>query len=173
VRTKPGEGRNRFRSTNSVHIANLTPLVVKAEGNGFGTTDRDAINAKIWDSRDHPDLGRVDFSPLMGGVIPTGETETPLALTSLAVVPSAAGAQITFILSSAAEVQARVLNVAGRPIKTLCRGRECKAGTNTLLWNAQAENGLAVPDGVCLVEVCAKADDGTEARAVGQVAVSR
>ncbi len=173
VRTKLGEGRNHFRSTNSVHIANLTPLVVKAEGNDFGTTDRDAINAKIWDSRDHPDLGRVDFSPLMGGAVPTGETEAPLALSGLAAVPSAAGAQITFTLSAAAQVHARVLNIAGRPIKTLCHWRGCEAGTNTLLWNAASDGGLSVPNGTYLVEVTVRAEDGAQARALSQVSLQR
>ena len=164
------DGGNNFRPSNTWHIRNETPNVVKAEGNRFATTSRSEINAKIWDKRDQPGLGRVDFDPLMGGVSPTG---TVLAVTGLAAAPTTAGAQITFALSSAAQVQARILNIAGRPVKTLCRAKDCEAGTNTLLWNAQSDNGLQAPNGMYLVEVMAKAGDGGQVRALGQVSVSK
>ena len=95
----------------------------------------------------------------------------PLTLTSLSAVPTNTGTQITFSLSSAAQVQARILNIAGRPVKTLCHARDCEAGTNTLLWNARSDSGLAVPNGTYLVEVTAKAGDGTQTRAVGYVTI--
>ncbi len=166
------DGENYFRPSLGVAIENLNPTRLKAENNDFGTTSRAAINAKIVDRQDDPSYGRVDFSPLMGGAVPTGETETPLALSGLAAVPSAAGAQITFTLSAAAQVHARVLNIAGRPIKTLCHWKDCEAGTNTLLWNAQSDSGLPVPNGTYLVQVCAGADDGRQARALAQVRIA-
>jgi hypothetical protein len=95
------------------------------------------------------------------------------AITSLSAVPTNAGTQITFSLASAAQIQARILNMAGRPIKTLCQAKNCEAGTNTLLWNAQSENGLAVPNGVYLVEVMAKAADGSQGRALAQVRLNK
>jgi hypothetical protein len=98
---------------------------------------------------------------------------TAVALTSLSAVPTNAGTQITFRLSSAAPVQARILNIAGRSVKTLCHARDCEAGANTLLWNAQSDSGLAVPSGTYLVEVMAKASDGTQARALGAVQLGR
>ncbi len=97
----------------------------------------------------------------------------PTALTSLAAVPTNAGAQITFSLSCAAQVEARVLNIAGRPVNTLCHAKDCEAGTNTLLWNVQSDQGLPVPNGTYLVEVTAQAADGEQARALQQVRVSR
>ncbi len=102
--------------------------------------------------------------PLLG---PAGA----VALTGLSSRPTNLGVQVTFTLSSAARVQARVLNIAGRPIRTLCHASECDAGTNTLLWNAQSDSGLAVPKGMYLVEVTAKAADGGQARGLGQVVV--
>ncbi len=94
-------------------------------------------------------------------------------LSSLAAVPSAGGAQIVFSLSAPMAVDARILNIAGRPIKTLCRGNECDAGANTLLWNAQSDGGLPVPNGTYLVEVIAKAGDGAQARTLAQVRLNR
>ncbi len=96
---------------------------------------------------------------------------TPLA--SLSATPSPAGAQITVSLTCAAQVDARVLNVAGRQVKTICRGRDCAAGKSTVLWNAQSDSGSRVPSGVYLIEVVAHAPDGRQARALSQVRISR
>jgi Tol biopolymer transport system component len=98
---------------------------------------------------------------------------TSVALTSLCAVSTNVGTQITFGLSSAAQVQARILNIAGRPVKTLCRARDGEAGSNTLLWNAQSDQGLPVPNGTYLVEVMAKTEDGARARALGQLRLNR
>ena len=94
-------------------------------------------------------------------------------VTGLSATPTSAGAQLTFSLSSAASVSARILNIAGRPVKTICTGREYEAGTNTLVWNALSDQGTAVPNGTYLVEVTAMADDGGAARALGQVSIRR
>ena len=131
------------------------------------------IEAKIHDKIDQAWCGRVDFIPLTGGVIPTGASQAALAIASAVASPTGAGAEITFSLSSAAQVQIRVLNIAGRPVKTLCHARDCEAGVNTLLWNAQSDSGLPVPNGAYLVELTAKAADGAQARALAQVRLSR
>jgi len=94
-------------------------------------------------------------------------------LSSLAALPSPGGAQIVFSLSAPMAVDARILNIAGRPIKTLCRAQDCEAGSNTLLWNAQSDHGLPVPNGTYLIEVLAKAGDGAQARRLAQVRVKR
>ena len=65
------------------------------------------------------------------------------------------------------------LNIAVRSIRTLCRARDCEAGTNTLLWNAQSDQGLPVPNGTYLVEVTAKAGDGSRTRGLAQVRLNR
>jgi hypothetical protein len=96
-----------------------------------------------------------------------------IALTSLSAVPTNVGTQITFSLSSAAQVEARILNIVGRPLKTLWRARDCEAGTNVLLWNARSDRGLPVPNGTYLVEVIARGTDGGQARAWGRVRLGR
>jgi hypothetical protein len=95
------------------------------------------------------------------------------ALAGLTAVPTRAGAQVSFTLAAAADVEARVLNMAGRPVRTLCQGRDCAAGANTLLWNATSDAGLRVPSGAYLVEVVARTPDGSQARAVTTVRLSR
>ena len=63
------------------------------------------------------------------------------AITSLVATPTNAGAQLTFDLGAQADVTARVLNLAGRPIRTICRAKALEAGTRTLVWNAQDDSG--------------------------------
>jgi hypothetical protein len=166
------DGGNVFASSNTWHIYNQTHNLIKAEGCDFGTTSKSEINAKIWDRRDDGNCGRVDFVPLMGGVIPTGRTASGLTLTASAA-PTPGGAQVAFSLSVAAQVEARVLNMAGRPVRTLCWTHECNAGRNTLLWNASADDGLPVPNGTYLVEVVARGSEGQQARAVPPVSIRR
>jgi hypothetical protein len=170
-RWRADDGGNVFIDTVNWHIYNATSHNIPAEGNDFGTTSSAEIDLKIYDHLDNPARGLVDYSPLMGGVIPTGGAEASLALSGLSAIPSPAGAQVVFTLSSAAAVQSRILNIAGRPIRTLCRAKDCDAGTNTLLWNAMSDQGLPVPSGRYLVEVTAKAADGGQVRALGQVVV--
>ena len=165
------DGGNQFAPSNTWHIRNNSVYVIKAEGNGFGTQLRSEINAKIRDRRDSASLGKVDFIPLIGGVVPA--SAPPLALTAVAAVPTPHGVEIVFALSAPAQTQARILNIAGRPVRTLCHAAECEAGANRLLWDAQSNRGLPVPNGTYLVELTAKAGDGTQARALGQVRVSR
>jgi hypothetical protein len=164
------DGGNVFRRTGLYHIRNWGPDRVPAEGNDFGTTSRAAIDAMIWDRRDDPDVGRVDFSPLIGGVLPTGAN---LVVTGATAMPTAAGAQIVFTVSAPASVTATVRSLAGRPVRTLCRARDCEAGSNTLSWNARSDRGVSVPSGTYLVELLAASPDGGQARALTAVRIER
>jgi hypothetical protein len=168
------DGENTFHPNNDMYIHNDTPYLVKAENNDFGTTSRSEINAKITDRRDTPSLGRVDFSPLMGGVLPTGEAGSAVAITGATAAPTGnAGAHITFGLSAPACVTATVLNIAGRPVRTLCRAKACEAGPNTILWSGQTDTGLALPNGTYLVALQAGSADGGLVRALTRVFIHR
>jgi hypothetical protein len=94
-------------------------------------------------------------------------------VSALAAVPTAGGAQITFTLSAPATVEVRVLNIAGRPIKTIAPGRECEAGLNTVTWTGMSDAGLRVPAGRYLVEVRARSAEGSESRAIAAVGLGR
>lgn len=165
-----GAGNNDFRPNNTWAIWNNTASNVKAEGNSFGTGSIAAIDAKIWDKKDDGALGQVDYSPLRGGVVPSGGT---VGVAGLVAVPTAVGAEVAFTLTAAAAVEARVLNLAGRPVGTICRARPSDAGANTLVWNGRSEAGLRAPAGRYLVEVTARTPDGSQARAVASVTLGR
>ena len=103
----------------------------------------------------------------------TGDGAGSGQVTAMSVMSTPAGAQVVFSLSTAAGVHARVLNLAGRPVKTLCTGRDCEAGANTLVWNATSDQGLRAPDGTYLVEVVARDEEGHETRGLAQVRIQR
>jgi hypothetical protein len=103
---------------------------------------------------------------------PLGIGGAPVIM-GMAALPTNGGVQVTFGLAAPAQVHARVLNMAGRPVRTICQGRECEAGTNVLLWNAQNDQGLPVPSGTYLVEVVASTPDGSQAKGLTQVRVNR
>jgi len=94
-------------------------------------------------------------------------------LASVAAAPAAVGAQITVSLSTAAEVDATVLNLAGRPVRQLVRGRGCAQGTTTLVWTGQTDAGVAAPAGTYVVAVEARTEDGQQSRALGRVTLQR
>ena len=103
----------------------------------------------------------------------SGDGPGTLALTSVSAVPTNTGAQVAFSLTSAGSVSARVLNIAGRPVKTLTQSQSFDAGPSTLLWNAQSDQGLRVPNGTYLVEIEARSVDGSNTRALTQLRLSR
>ena len=96
-----------------------------------------------------------------------------VGLAGLSATPTRAGAEVTFTLSGAADVSATVLNLAGRPVKRLQADRATAAGTHRLVWNAMGDNGLPVPAGRYLIEVTARAADGSVSRALASVTLDR
>jgi serine protease len=93
------------------------------------------------------------------------------ALTALAAVPTEAGAQITFSLADAADVTATVMNVAGRPVRTIADSKPLDAGLQTLLWDGRAENGLAAPAGLYMVKVTARNAGGEQSSAMASLSL--
>ncbi len=107
-----------------------------------------------------------------GGLTVTDGT-TAAVVTALSAFPTGAGAQITLHLASDATVDARILNIAGRPVRHLFTGREYAAGASTLLWNARDNSGLAVPAGRYIVAVEARTGDGARARVLCPFSLQR
>jgi hypothetical protein len=164
------DGGNVFGGSNSMFIGNETPNAIKAEGNDFGTTVRADISAKIHDKEDDGSLGRVDFTPLLGGITPTGGV---LTVSGAAVASARGGAEVLFTLSSPAEVSVTVLNLAGRPVATVCRGRPLGPGVQRLLWSGTSNQGTPVPSGAYVLTITARNSDGQQASATARLVLTR
>jgi len=97
-----------------------------------------------------------------------------LSVAGLAAAPIAAGgADISCVLSADAAVSVRVMNIAGVPIRTVCRDRACAAGAVRLQWDGRSDRALPVPSGAYLIEVRAVTDSGQEVRSLVQTHLGR
>jgi hypothetical protein len=94
----------------------------------------------------------------------TTKPAAPAAVT-VASAPTAQGAQIVVSLAAAADVTASIRNLAGREVAVIRPGR-LDAGVHSLVWNGKSSAGTKVPAGVYVVQVSAKAADGTTCSAV-------
>ena len=164
------DGGNTFDLSNSMFIDNDTPNPIRAENNDFGTTSKWEINARINDRKDDPLRGAVDFSPLAGGVLPT---EAAVMVNGAAAIPSRNGAEVVFSLSAPAEVSVTVLNLAGRPVATVCADRPTEAGLQRLVWNGRSDQGTTAPGGVYLLRIAARDSGGRQAAALARLWLGR
>jgi hypothetical protein len=87
--------------------------------------------------------------------------------------PTCAGTEITVRLSAPGALTCRILNVAGRPVRTICLSRDCAAGIHRLPWDLRDASGLPVPGGAYLVEAVARDPSGAKARALSACPVTR
>ena len=163
-------GNNTFQPSNTYHIYNGTARKMKAEGNSFGTTLQSAINAKIFDKKDDPTKGKVDFDPLNGGVSPTGGI---LGVSGVAAIPTTTGVELAFTLSAEAAVTVTVSNLAGRRVATVTRAAPLPEGLQRLAWDGRGDTGTAVPGGRYLVSIEARTEEGQVARALAPVVLGR
>lgn len=157
------DGGNLFRSSNTWFIYNLTSKSVRAEGNSFDSTSAAAIDAKIWDRQDDASLGRVDFRPLAGGVMPTA---APLTVASAAATATGVGAEVAFNLSAEASVSVEIVNVAGRVVATPLRDAAQEAGVQRVIWARQTLSGTRAPGGLYLARITARAASGEHVQAL-------
>ena len=165
------DGGNTFADSNTWFIYNLTNRRIRAEGNTFPSTSRAAINAKIYDNKDNPVYGPVDFDPLAGGVSPTGGGI--VGVSGLSALSTAGGAEIVFTLSSPADVTVTIVNLAARPVATIAAASPMGGGVQRLSWNGRGNTGLAAPAGPYLVSITAQSDSGDQARALAPLRLNR
>jgi hypothetical protein len=165
------DGGNFFRQSNLVFIDNLTPNLIRAENNDFGTTDRSEIDAKIHDRKDDPACGLVDYRPIAGGVLATGGRLTVNDARALAA--RGGGAEVVFTLSAAGEASVAIVNLAGRPVATVCRDRSADAGVQRVYWSGVSDQGTALPAGVYLVRIIARGEEGQQVSAVARLVLTR
>ncbi|MGQ9732477.1 MAG: S8 family serine peptidase [Candidatus Zipacnadales bacterium] len=81
-------------------------------------------------------------------------------ITALTALQNLRGGQIVFALSADATVSVQLLNIAGRPVRTLLHQRHLAAGTHTVLWDGRTDTGTLVPAGTYLVHLSAASDSG-------------
>jgi hypothetical protein len=83
------------------------------------------------------------------------------------------GATITYVLSKDARVAARILNPAGRTVRTIAQRDLTPMGTNTLIWDLTSDVHTVVPNGRYLIVLEAATPNGERARALQTIAVAR
>jgi hypothetical protein len=94
-------------------------------------------------------------------------------VTGAMALPTAGGAQIVFTLSDTTYVSVDIVNVAGRPVRTIWSRRGLLAGVNTLLWDGRSAAGTKVPSGVYLVQIAAHGPQGSASHAVTTLRLTR
>ncbi|MBC7288452.1 MAG: carboxypeptidase regulatory-like domain-containing protein, partial [Armatimonadetes bacterium] len=78
---------------------------------------------------------------------------------------------VTYSVTTSCQVHARVMNIAGRTVKTIASGSQVAAGVNSLAWDCTNATGAPVPAGMYLIEIEGVAADGQRARTVTQVRI--
>lgn len=102
----------------------------------------------------------IDISPKVGDL---------LAIRSLQTSAAADGAEISYSLSAAAEVDVQIVNIAGRLVRQIS-GASGDKGPNVALWNGCNNAGLRAPGGSYLVKISARSDSGQVVSAVQPLA---
>ncbi len=97
----------------------------------------------------------------------------PVMLTSVAAVSRTGGGELIFTLSQPAQCAIRIMNIAGRTIRVLETSQVHAAGQNIVPWNGRADTGSSVPSGRYLVQIEAAASNGTTARALRTLNITR
>jgi serine protease len=151
-----------------------TVPLVKSKGERYRVGQRYYANTKLVEGGFYKyrfsmadSYGSASGSPSRWTVGPTITRSTSqLAVTGLSATPTAAGAQVTLALSADAAVTVTALNVAGRPVRVIARGKELSAGANTLLWDRRNAAGLAVPPGRYIIRIEAKGPTGESSNAL-------
>jgi len=106
-------------------------------------------------------------------VQPAGSITPVVSQVTAAAAPGSSWA-ISYTLSSAAAVQARIRNISGVVVKHLVNDELNEAGRNVVLWSGRSDRGTAVPSGRYLIEIEARSPDtGQTGRIISTFAVMR
>lgn len=80
---------------------------------------------------------------------------------------------LTYTVTKACSVNVRVMNLAGRCIRTLAADKPVQAGVQSELWNLCSSTGTRVPAGIYLLQIEAVTDNGQRVQGMTQVRVTR
>ncbi len=95
------------------------------------------------------------------------------AVSGLTVQPTAIGAEVVFALSVSGYVTADIINIAGRPVRSLVTDRLMPSGVNELWWDGRSNEGLAVPSGTYLIRLVTHAATGEASHAITTLQIAR
>jgi hypothetical protein len=96
-----------------------------------------------------------------------------LQITAFTVNPTRGGVSAAFSLTQEATVNVSVLALTGKAVRQLKAAVPMPAGITTVTWDRRDQQGISLPPGQYVLSVEAVADDGTVARAVRPVVITR
>jgi hypothetical protein len=96
-----------------------------------------------------------------------------LVVTAAAAQQQAGGLVVAYSVSGPCQVTARVVNIAGRTIRTLVVAQVVSAGANTIPWNLRNDAGSLVPTGQYLIRLEAVATNGQRVSTICAAQVMR
>ena len=136
----------------------------------------ETVKGDLWKSRARATDGTAfsaffESAPVTIGATPA-VAKAALALTSAAAPTRAGRVAVTVSLSSAANVQVEVCNLAGRLVAVL-PSRALPGGVSTLLWSGASATGTTVPNGTYLLRVTARDADGRQSQSISTLNLSR
>jgi hypothetical protein len=80
---------------------------------------------------------------------------------------------ISYELTSGAEVTAEIRDAAGRIIRRFGAGRATPEGVSQVVWDAKDERGVSIPSGTYIIQITARTPESESARAIQPVLVVR
>ena len=103
----------------------------------------------------------------------TGGADMPLVVSSLATRGMGDATEVSYALSSDAEVSVEVRNIAGRLVQTVVSGVLQATGRQSVAWNGMSKSGSRAANGLYVVIVRARREQGQQAQAVGSLLLQR
>jgi len=96
-----------------------------------------------------------------------------LVVSATASQATSGAVAVTYTLSRDASVQVVVMNIAGRPVRTLVQDALRPAGSSQIVWNLASDRGTRVPNGTYLIRIQARAEDGQAVSTIRPLRVDR
>ncbi|MEA3401828.1 MAG: PKD domain-containing protein [Armatimonadota bacterium] len=101
------------------------------------------------------------------------QDDASLVVTAMAASQGPEAVALQYNVSKQCDVSARVLNIAGRPIRVLARAESVMSGANTLSWNLRSDRGTKVANGRYIIQITARSADGQQTHAITTTTVRR
>lgn len=152
------EGRNIIGQNGVCNISNMTSDTIFACHNYWDVIDTAKIDETLCDDDEDQQFGPVIYHPFLTEV-PTGIAElftlqndfVKIGLEVIYPNPFIDEINISYHVVLPMEITSRVLDIHGRVIATLIKGRHHIPGHYNIQWNGRTENKSRVPAGVYVI----------------------